>query len=236
MTQGITKSFQQMSQGEQTLLRYQYLMQATADAQGDFARTSDSAANAGRRIETALSSLQTAGGKVLLEILEPMESKIAGILEKLAAPAKTTALDDFAEIDLATQKKLDEINKTMTEAQALKDTLESLGSTSASSVMEAMANGANALNASAPGTWESLLGALQSIDGLENIFSNNSAGKNVEDLAQALSGASPDTDKAAAWNTFLSALSDNADALSALTQTSKEMVGRNRHSSEYAES
>jgi hypothetical protein len=41
LQQGITKAFDKMSQGEQTLLRYQYLMQATADAQGDFARTAD---------------------------------------------------------------------------------------------------------------------------------------------------------------------------------------------------
>lgn len=34
-----------MSQAEQTALRYSYLLQATADAQGDFARTSSSYAN-----------------------------------------------------------------------------------------------------------------------------------------------------------------------------------------------
>ena len=219
LTQGITKSFEKMSQGEQTLLRYQYLMQATADAQGDFARTSDSYANSVRKMETALTSIQTSLGTLLLPTIQQITTSFAEFLEKLAAPAKTTALDDFAAIDLDTQKKLDEINKTMTEAQALKDTLESLGSTSAGGAMEAMAKGANALNASAPGTWEGLLGALQSIDGLENIFSNNNAGDNVTALAKALSGASPDTNKAAAWNTFLSALSGNVDALTALTGT-----------------
>ena len=45
LSKNITKSFNDMSQGEQTMLRYQYLMQATADAQGDFARTSDGYAN-----------------------------------------------------------------------------------------------------------------------------------------------------------------------------------------------
>ena len=40
MTQGITESYSEMSQAEQTALRYSYLLQATADAQGDFARTS----------------------------------------------------------------------------------------------------------------------------------------------------------------------------------------------------
>lgn len=45
LSQGITKSFNSMSQGEQVMLRYNYLLQATGDAQGDFARTSDSFSN-----------------------------------------------------------------------------------------------------------------------------------------------------------------------------------------------
>ena len=40
-----TESYSEMSQAEQTALRYSYLLQATADAQGDFARTSSSYAN-----------------------------------------------------------------------------------------------------------------------------------------------------------------------------------------------
>lgn len=45
LSQGIEKAYSQMSQAEQVTLRYNYLMQAAADAQGDFARTSDSFAN-----------------------------------------------------------------------------------------------------------------------------------------------------------------------------------------------
>lgn len=45
LSQGIKKSYDQMSQAQQVWLRYNYLMQATADAQGDFARTSDSFSN-----------------------------------------------------------------------------------------------------------------------------------------------------------------------------------------------
>lgn len=41
MSQGITKSVQAMTQQEQTMLRYNYVLQQTALAQGDFARTSD---------------------------------------------------------------------------------------------------------------------------------------------------------------------------------------------------
>ena len=45
LSQGITKTFNKMSQAEQMTLRYNYLMKATADAQGDFSRTSDTFAN-----------------------------------------------------------------------------------------------------------------------------------------------------------------------------------------------
>ena len=54
LTQGITKAFDKMSQSEQIVLRYQYLMQATADAQGDFARTSDGYANGLRLLDSQL--------------------------------------------------------------------------------------------------------------------------------------------------------------------------------------
>lgn len=45
LSQGITTAYDKMSQAEQTMLRYNYLMSVTSDAQGDFARTSDSWAN-----------------------------------------------------------------------------------------------------------------------------------------------------------------------------------------------
>ena len=45
MSQGIKTAFNDMSQAQQVMLRYNYLLQATADAQGDFTRTSDSFSN-----------------------------------------------------------------------------------------------------------------------------------------------------------------------------------------------
>ena len=51
LSQGLKKTFNEMTQGEQVMLRYQYMMQATSDAQGDFARTSDGYANSLRRME-----------------------------------------------------------------------------------------------------------------------------------------------------------------------------------------
>ncbi|NCB09077.1 MAG: hypothetical protein EOM73_13050, partial [Bacteroidia bacterium] len=45
LSEGITTSYDAMSEAEKVTLRYNYLMQATADAQGDFAKTSGSLAN-----------------------------------------------------------------------------------------------------------------------------------------------------------------------------------------------
>ena len=45
LSQGIKESYNEMTQAEQVTLRYNYLLKATADAQGDFADTSNSFAN-----------------------------------------------------------------------------------------------------------------------------------------------------------------------------------------------
>lgn len=45
LSQGIKKTYNEMSQAEQVALRYNYLMQVTADVHGDFARNVDSYAN-----------------------------------------------------------------------------------------------------------------------------------------------------------------------------------------------
>ena len=93
------------------------------------------------------------------------------------------------------------------------------------STLGGIANNANALNASSPQIRGSLLSALQTINGLENLFKQG-AGQNVEDLANALSGNAPDTSKADAWKKFLDALGTNAGALSTLTGASAEETAK----------
>ena len=99
LQQGLTKTFEKMNQGEQTVLRYQYLMQATADAQGDFARTSDSFANAQRRVETAINSIKTSIGTVFYNSISEGTTALAGFLETLTQPKPQTVLDEIAAID-----------------------------------------------------------------------------------------------------------------------------------------
>lgn len=59
---GITKSIQSMTQQEQTMLRYQYVMKQTALAQGDFSRTQDSWANQTRILSERWKEMQIVFG------------------------------------------------------------------------------------------------------------------------------------------------------------------------------
>ena len=116
LSQGIEKSYSAMSQGEQTLIRYKYLMQATADAQGDFARTSDGFANATRRVSSAWEALETKLGKVLMKVVEPLTNDLAEFLELLAETPERTVLDDFADIAQDTAAKMGDLQKTYDKA------------------------------------------------------------------------------------------------------------------------
>lgn len=90
--QGITKTIDKMSQAELVELRYQYVMAKTANAQGDFARTSDGVANQTRMAAEQVKQLGVSFGQQLLP---------------LAAKALTWANDmlkRFTEMPPATQK------------------------------------------------------------------------------------------------------------------------------------
>lgn len=121
LAQGLEKTFSEMSQGEQTMLRYQYIMQATADAQGDFEKTSDGFANAQRRIQSSLESIKTSVGKLIIDPFANATAGVAEFLAKIAAdmmPEKTV-IDEFNEIDVDTEQKLADIQKTYETASDL---------------------------------------------------------------------------------------------------------------------
>ncbi len=66
LSQGIEKTWNSMSVAEQTMLRYNYLLSQTADAQGDFARTSDSYANQQRIMQLNIENLSASLGEKFL--------------------------------------------------------------------------------------------------------------------------------------------------------------------------
>lgn len=83
LSQGITTAYNAMSQQEQALLRYNYLLQATGDAQGDFSRTSDGWANQVRIMREQINALKAEIGSGLMEILLPIVRGINWLLTQV---------------------------------------------------------------------------------------------------------------------------------------------------------
>lgn len=81
LSQGITTAYNEMSQAEQVMLRYNYLMSTTTDAQGDFARTQDSYANQTRLLSE--SWLEFTG--IMAEQLLPVLTTIVSWLNNIVA-------------------------------------------------------------------------------------------------------------------------------------------------------
>lgn len=69
MAQGIEVAYSKMSQADKTMLRYQYLMHVTSMQQGDFAKTSTSAANSIRIFKAYASAFSQTIGDALLSAL-----------------------------------------------------------------------------------------------------------------------------------------------------------------------
>lgn len=74
--------WKELDQTQKTMLRYQYVLDKTKDAQGDFARTSDGTANSTKVFQAALQDLGTAIGSNLLPIITPVIQKITELINK----------------------------------------------------------------------------------------------------------------------------------------------------------
>ncbi|MEG2412562.1 MAG: hypothetical protein RSA29_17205 [Clostridium sp.] len=83
LTKGITKQYKEMTEAEKTTLRYNYLMSASADAQGDFARTSDSLANQLRIAKLGMQDLGGAIGTSLLPLARAATKELNKIADEL---------------------------------------------------------------------------------------------------------------------------------------------------------
>lgn len=83
LAEGLSKPYNKMTQSEQALLRYNYLMSVSADAQGDFNRTQDSFANQMRISQLNLQSLSADIGKLLLPIAQEAVTSFNDIAGKL---------------------------------------------------------------------------------------------------------------------------------------------------------
>lgn len=106
LAEGIDKSYEKMTEHEKALLRYNYILSVTADAQGDFARTQDSWANQTRILEESFNSLKATIGQGLINVLNPIITKINAefipSLQSIADKFKevTTGID-LTDLDIA---------------------------------------------------------------------------------------------------------------------------------------
>ena len=80
MTQGLSKTWQEMNQAEQTMLRYNYLLSVTGDAQGDFARQSGTWANQTKILKEQWKEFMGLIGKALIEVLLPFVKGLNNLL------------------------------------------------------------------------------------------------------------------------------------------------------------
>lgn len=91
LSQGITKAYNSMSQGEQALLRYNYLLSVSADAQGDFARTSGSWANQVRILQLQWESFKSSLGQAFIAVLTPAIQMLNKLLSWINGVTKAFA-------------------------------------------------------------------------------------------------------------------------------------------------
>ena len=104
MEKGIKKTLDQMTQSEKVLLRYQYVMEKSANSQGDFARTGGGAANQMRIFNESLKELGVQFGAVILPAVTQIVTKFNSILGYLRdlSPATKTFILTIAGIAAAT--------------------------------------------------------------------------------------------------------------------------------------
>jgi hypothetical protein len=112
LANGFETAYSNMSEAEQMLVRYQYLMSVTADAQGDFTRTSDSYANSQRRVATGFETLKAQIGEMLLPMATEISNAVADLLGILTYQPPDTMFD-------VAEESMSDAVETATQAQGI---------------------------------------------------------------------------------------------------------------------
>ena len=122
LTQGITKKVKAMNAEEKTLLRYNYIMQATENMHGDFERTQESWANTLRVLKERWTQLLSVVGAGTIQVIQPFIRMIS------EATSKLIGLFQYINDLLGIEASLDtaEVSQDMEE---LSDSVEEAGET-----------------------------------------------------------------------------------------------------------
>ena len=82
---GLGLVYDEMSQVEKVQLRYNYVMEKSANAQGDYARTSDGTANSMRTFQASVENLGISLGQNLLPVITPLIQKATEMVKAFGA-------------------------------------------------------------------------------------------------------------------------------------------------------
>ena len=85
LANGFTKQYKEMTQAEQVMLRYQYVMEMTKNAAGDFANTSDGAANSLRVAQESLKEAAATLGQEVIPLVLPLIQDVTELVQGINA-------------------------------------------------------------------------------------------------------------------------------------------------------
>lgn len=88
LSKGFGKTTAEMSEAEKVSLRYAFVQEKLANAQGDYARTSDSWANSTRTLAESFNDLKSQIGQGLINVFSPVVQWLNIIVDRLKEAAK----------------------------------------------------------------------------------------------------------------------------------------------------
>lgn len=122
MSNGFGKTTAEMSEAEKVSLRYAFVQEKLANAQGDYARTSDGWANSTRTLALQFDTLKAELGQGLINVFSPIVQWLNIIVERLTAAA--TKFKEFTAAIMGVSADTSSgVGSTAASTEALNDSL-----------------------------------------------------------------------------------------------------------------
>lgn len=122
LSKGFGKTTAEMSEAEKVSLRYAFVQEKLANAQGDYARTSDGWANSTRTLALQFDTLKAELGQGLINIFSPIVQWLNIIVERLTAAA--TKFKEFTAAIMGVSSDTSSgVGSTAASTEALNDSL-----------------------------------------------------------------------------------------------------------------
>lgn len=122
LSKGFGKTTSEMSEAEKVSLRYAFVQEKLANAQGDYARTSDGWANSTRTLALQFDTLKAELGQGLINVFSPIVQWLNIIVERLTAAA--TKFKEFTAAIMGVSSDTSSgVGSTAASTEALNDSL-----------------------------------------------------------------------------------------------------------------